>query len=134
MPPLPTNRLVTVSTRVAPAVRKRLVERAAERGLPLAEYARELLTDSMLGEVNSAPAGAARSAVLAALEAIAKELADLRAEQHAGSALVRTRIDGLTASLAEAFEAVLLRQAVDSKRGFTTAEAVAFIDQTFTRR
>lgn len=133
-PPQRPKHLVTVSTRVAPDVRKRLVERASERGLPLAEYARELLTDAMLGAIAATPAEPSGSTLLPALEAIARELAELRAEQNASGALFRGRLADLSSSLAEAFEAVLLRLAADSKRSFTTEEAVAFVDETFPRR
>ena len=131
-PPPDRKNLEVITIRVPAAVRTRLIGRAKATGQPFSEYLRREITTMALGEAQ--PSHASNEAVvLSALEAVAKELADLRADERASLAVLLDRLELLTTALASGIEALLKLSASDATPRFTREEVRAFVKRAFRR-
>lgn len=135
MSPAPrhSDPLEVLTLRVHRTVKKRLLAMAAERGEPPAEFVRAQLATIAL----DAPRGRASppdTALPAALEAVAKELSEFRADARARDELLLDRFDRLLEGLRRSITALLRLAASDSRVHFSEDEVLSFASRVFDRR
>lgn len=124
--------LESITIRVPPPVLRRLESQAKKRGETVAVFLRDTLT--RVASTDQPTGRLSDSDLLArGLEAVAKELADLRANERASTALLLARLDALVNALSRSVEALLRVDATDVKSRFTTEQIRAFVARVFGR-
>ena len=126
------ERLETQPVRITGEAKRRLSRMAAERGETVAEFLRrELSAIAFRDETPGRTSGADGDVLLRGLEAVARELSEIRADNARTSEFFEARQRELSRSLAKAFDAVLRASAVDSRSRFTREQVHAFMTETF---